>query len=143
MKANQNCHKCIIYIITTWIPIINAHTGYMQLPERYLNYKGTPVINDNACITEIKSIVFLHALFAIANRGRRNEGDSVYDKHNMELLAILKQESKHNPELETYCSAFEDPYGDQYDWDEDPVTQHYVCWMLNAHYNQQVIVAWT
>lgn len=64
----------------------------------------------------------------------------MYDKHNMELLAILKQESKHNPELETYCSAFEDPYGDQYDWDEESVTQHYVCWMLNAHYNQQVIV---
>lgn len=53
---------------------------------------------------------------------------------------MLKQESKENPEFETYCSAFEDPYGDQYDWEEDTVTQRYICWMLDAHYNQQVSI---
>lgn len=58
----------------------------------------------------------------------------------MELVAILKQESKQNPEFETYCSAFEDLYGDQYDWEEDTITQRYICWMVNAHYNQQVFV---
>ena len=73
-------------------------------------------------------------------RGHRNEGDSVNDKYNMELLAMLKQESKDNPEFETYCSSFEDLYGDQYDWDEDTVTQHYLCWMLDSYYNQQVII---
>lgn len=79
-------------------------------------------------------------LLIIANRGHRNEGDSVNDKYNMELLAVLKQESKENPEFQTYCSAFEDPYGDQYDWEEDTVTQRYVCWMLDTHYNQQVSI---
>ena len=120
-----------------------------------LIYKNAPGIsnNDSACIyqyyyyfkflCERDWIICTLILLIVANRGHRNEGDSVNDKYNMELLAILKQESKQNPEFETYCSAFEDPYGDQYDWEEDIVTQRYVCWMLNTHYNQQVVTVWT
>jgi hypothetical protein len=87
------------------------------------------------CMMETKTLLYL--ILPVANRGHRNDEN---DKYNRELLAILKQESKQNPEFETYCSAFEDPYGDQYDWEEDTITQRYICWMVNAHYNQQVLL---
>ena len=72
-------------------------------------------------------------------RGAREEEDLADEnRYNKELLALLKQEGGGNSLFETYCSAFEDHYGDYYDWQGDTATQHYLCRLLFTYYNLQV-----
>ena len=71
--------------------------------------------------------------------GADEEGDLADEsRHTKELLALLKQEAGDHPVFETYCSAFEDHYGDQYDWQGDTTTHRYLCRLLYIYYNQNV-----
>ena len=73
--------------------------------------------------------------------GRRdgeNEDLANENKYRGDLLALLQKEGGENSVFATYCSTFEDNYGDRYDWEDDSVTQHYLCRLLYTHYNYHV-----
>ena len=70
--------------------------------------------------------------------GGRSGDEPNENKYNKELLALMKQEGGENSMFESYCSAFEDQYGDRYDWQSDTVTQHYLCRLLFTHYTHHV-----
>ena len=73
--------------------------------------------------------------------GRRSGDEAGENKYNKELLVLLKQEGGENSVFESYCSAFEDQYGDRYDWESDTATQHYLCRLLFTHYDHHVSFA--
>lgn len=74
--------------------------------------------------------------------GRGSNGDGASEnKYNKELLVLLKQEGGENSVFESYCSTFEDQYGDRYDWESDTATQPYLCRLLFTHYNHHVSCA--
>ena len=60
-------------------------------------------------------------------------------KYSKQLLELLKKEGGGHTVFEAYCQPFEDHYGDHYEWQGDTATQHYLCRLLDAHYNHQVI----
>ena len=71
-------------------------------------------------------------------RGGDEEDLANENKYNKELLDLLRQEGGENTVFESYCSAFEDQYGDRYDWEGDTATQHFLCRFLYAHYKHLV-----
>ena len=61
-------------------------------------------------------------------------------KYSKQLLELLKKEGGGSTSVfEVYCQPFEDHYGDRYEWQGDTATQHYLCRLLDAHYNHQVM----
>ena len=61
-------------------------------------------------------------------------------KYSKQLLELLKKEGGGTSLFEAYSQPFEDHYGDHYEWQGDTATQHYLCRLLDAHYNHQVTV---
>lgn len=64
-------------------------------------------------------------------------------KYKSELWTLMQQEGGENPEFDSYRTTFVDQYGDYHDWQEDTITQHYLCRQLYLHYKQQVGTIYT
>ena len=87
--------------------------------------------------TSIKSLVM--PLSLSAGGGGVDTGEEAEEtKYSKQLLELLKKEGGGSSLFEAYCQPFEDHYGDHYEWQGDTATQHYLCRLLDAHYNHQV-----
>ena len=80
--------------------------------------------------------------FMCLGSGGRRDGDNEdlanENKYKGDRLALLQKEGGENSVFGTFCSTFEDNFGDRYDWEDDSITQHYLCRLLYTHYNHHV-----
>ena len=64
-----------------------------------------------------------------------DEEDPELVQHTDELLALTAQEGG---DQQNYRGSFEDDLGDIHDWQNDVLTQRYLCRLLYLHYKQTV-----
>ena len=68
-------------------------------------------------------------------RGGQDDEDPELLGYTEELLALTAQEGG---EQQNYRGSFEDDLGDIHDWQNDVLTQRYLCRLLYLHYKQTV-----
>ncbi len=64
-----------------------------------------------------------------------DDEDPELSRHTEELLSLTTQEGG---DQQNYRGSFEDDLGDIHEWQNDVLTQQYLCRLLYLHYNQAV-----